>query len=428
MPYYKASVDVHKRMLAVVLTDTEGDGDWEFERRKFGATPDQIHLMAQWLDQKGVEEIVMESTAQYWKPVWAILERFWKPARQNREGAGPKAGKLYLCQAKSNKGARGRKNDFADGERMIKRLEAGELTLSYVPDPEQRLWRTVTRRETQLTRARVGFKNQLESLLEQGHIKLTSIVSDLLGVSARRMLKAIAKGETKPAVLAGLADHRLRATAEQLRDALGACQELSAAYRRVLQMTLEELDLLEKHIEALEREALELMKAHQDQIQRVAEVPGFGLRSGLKMIAEVGPGAASFRSAKALASWVGVCPGSEESAGESQSTRSPKGNREMRRLLNQSAQAAVKCKGSIFELTFKRLLPRLGYKQAIWAIAHRLCRLLWLILHQRVRYEERGPAVSAKSKRTRTDRMIRELRKLGYRVEEGKVTAAVARP
>jgi transposase len=425
MPYQIAAVDVHKKMLAVVLTDIEGGGEFQFERRKFGATPDQLHLMAQWLDQKGVEEIVMESTAQYWKPVWATLERYWKPARESREGAGPKAGKLYLCQAKSNQGPRGRKNDFADGQRMIKRLVAGELTLSYVPDPEQRLWRTVTRRESQLTRARVGFKNQLESLLEQGHIKLTSIVSDLLGVSARRMLQAIAKGESKPAVLAGLADRRLRATPEQLRDALGACQELSAAYRRVLQMTLEELDLLEKHIEALEREALELMKAHQEEIQRVAAVPGFGLRSALKMIAEVGPGAAAFRSAKALASWVGVCPGNEESAGESHSTRSPKGNREMRRLLNQSAQAAVKNKGSIFEVTFKRLLPRMEYKEAIWAIAHRLCRVLWVILHQGVRYEERGAAVSAKAKQTRTARMIRELRKLGYQVEQAKVATVV---
>jgi transposase len=425
MPYKIASVDVHKRMLAIVLTDVEGGGDFQFERRKFGASPGELHLMCQWLDKMGVEEIVMESTAQYWKPVWAMLERFWQPARRNREGAGEKAGTLYLCQAKSNKGPRGRKNDFADAERMIKRLVAEELILSFVPDPEQRLWRTVTRRNGQLTRARVGFKNQLESLLEQGHIKLSSFVSDLLGLSARRMLQAIAKGETNPATLAAMADRRLRATPEQLRDALGACGGLSGAYRRILQMTLDELDMLEKHIEALEREALELMKEHQDAIQRLAEVPGFGVRSALGTMAEVGARAAAFRSAKALASWVGVCPGNEESAGESQSTRSPKGNRQMRRLLNQSAHAAVKVKGSVFEITFHRLLPRLGYKQAIWAIAHRLCRLLWLILHKGVRYEERGPAVSAKSKRTRTARMIKELRKLGYRVEEGKVPAAV---
>ena len=169
---------------------------------------------------------------------------------------------------------------------------------------------------------------------------------------------------------------------------------------------------------------MDLMQEHQDAVQRVAEVPGFGVDSAMQMIAEVGPQAATFDSAKELSSWVGVCPGNEESAGESHSTRSPKGNRQMRRLLDQAAQSAVKVKGSIFELTFHRLLPRLGYQQAIWAIAHRLCRLLWLILHKGVRYEERGPAVSTKSKRTRTARMIRELHKLGYRVEGGPLPAA----
>jgi transposase len=423
MSYRIAAVDVHKKMLAVVVADVAGEGEYHFERRKFGATPGELHVLAQWLDQQEVEEVVMESTAQYWKPVWGALERYWKPARQKREGASKMCGTLHLCQAKSNHGPRGRKNDFADGERMIKRLVAQELVLSFVPDPEQRLWRTVTRRKHQLTRAKVGFKNQLESLLEQAHIKLSSFVSDLLGVSARRMLKALAEGETDPAALAALADYRLQATPEQLRDALGACAQLNGVYRRLLKMALEELQLIETHIEQLDREALGLMQEHQDVVKRVAEVPGFGVDSALQMIAEVGPKAAAFRSEKALSSWVGVCPGNQESAGESQSTRSPKGNRPMRRLLNQAAQSAVKVKGSIFEVVFSRLLPRLGYKQAIWAIAHRLCRVLWLILHKEVRYEERGPAVSAKSKRTRAARMIKELQKLGYRVVGGPLPA-----
>jgi len=423
MSYRIAAVDVHKRMLAVVVADVEGEGEYEFERRKFGATPNELHELAQWLVQQEVEEVVMESTAQYWRPVWETLEQYWKPLRQQREGAGKRSGTLHLCQAKSNHGPRGRKNDFLDGERMIKRLVADELVLSFVPDPEQRLLRTVTRRKHQLTRAKVGFRNQLEGLLEQGHIKLSSLVSDLLGVSARRMLKALAEGETDPAVLAALADLRLRATPEQLRDALGACAQLSGAHRRLLKMALEELQLIDTHIEQLDREAMGLLKEHQEAVQRLAEVPGFGPDSAVQMIAEVGPKAATFRTAKKLSSWVGVCPGNEESAGESQSTRSPKGNRHMRRLLNQAAQAAVKVKGSIFELTFHRLLPRLGYQKAIWAIAHRLCQLLWLILHKGVRYEERGPAVSAKSKRRREARMIRELKKLGYRVEGGPLPA-----
>jgi transposase len=423
MAYRIAAIDVHKRMLAVVVTDVEGEGEYQFERRKFGATPGELHVLAQWLVQLEVEEVVMESTAQYWRPVWGTLELFWRPARQQREGARKMSGTLHLCQAKSNHGPRGRKNDYLDAERMVKRLVAEELVLSFVPDEEQRLLRTVTRRKHQLTRAKIGFKNQLESLLEQGHIKLSSLVSDLLGVSARRMLKALAEGETDPVVLAAMADRGLRATPEQLRDALGASAHLSGAFRRLLKLSLEELQLIEVHIEQLGREAMELLKGHEDVVQRVAEVPGFGPDCAVQMIAEVGLEAAKFLTAKNLSSWVGVCPGNEESAGESQSTRSPKGNRQMRRLLNQAAQSAVKVKGSIFEVTFHRLLPRLGYQQAIWAIAHRLCRLLWLILHKGVRYEERGPAVSAKSKRTRAARMIRELKKLGYRVEGGPLPA-----
>jgi transposase len=421
--YRVAAIDVHKKMLAVAVAEVAGEGEYQFERRKFGATPDQLHLLAQWLVQQEVEEVVMESTAQYWKPVWGMLEQYWKPARQKREGATKISGSLHLCQAKSNRGRHGRKNDFADAERMVKRLVAQELVLSFVPDPEQRLWRTVTRRKYQITRDKVRFQNQLESLLEQAHIKLSSLVSDLLGVSARRMLKAMAEGETDPAALAALADYRLRATPEELRDALGACGQLHGVYRRLLQMALEELRLMEEQIEQLDREAWDLLQPHREAVQRVAETPGFGVDSAVQIIAEVGPKAAAFPSAKALSSWVGVCPGDEESAGESHSTRSPKGNRTMRRLLNQAAHAAVKVKGSIFEVTFQRLLPRLKYKGAIWAIAHRLCRLLWKILHEGIRYEERGPAVSAKSKRTRTARMIKELQKLGYRVESGPLPA-----
>jgi transposase len=427
MPAYRvAAVDVHKKMLAVVVADVAGEGEYQFKRRKFGATPDQLHVLAQWLVEQEAEEVVMESTAQYWKPVWGALERYWKPARQQRDGAPQMSGTLHLCQAKSNRGPRGRKNDFGDGERMVKRLVAQELVLSFVPDPEQRLWRTVTRRKHQLTRDKIRFRNQLEALLEQAHLKLSSFVSDLLGLSARRMLQAIAEGETDPAALAALADCRLRATPEQLRDALGACRQLHAVYRRLLKMALKELQLMEEQMEQLDGEASHLLQHHQDAVQRVAEVPGFGVDSAVQMIAEVGAEAATFESAEALSSWVGVCPGSEESAGESKSTRSPKGNRTMRRLLNQAAQSAVKVQGGIFDIAFRKLLPRLGYKQAIWAIAHRLCRLLWMILHKGIRYEERGPAVSAKSQRARVARMIKELKKLGYRVEGAPLPAGAS--
>src|ERR1700758_701679 len=417
MSYRIAGIDVHKKMLAVVVADVEVQGEYQFERIRYGSNPQHLRLLAAWLIAQQVEEVVMESTAQYWKPVWGALERYWKPSCQKREGAGPKSGTLHLAQARSNRGRKGRKKDFPDAERLVKRLVADELILSFVPDTEQRLWRTVTRRKYQLTRNKVRLQNQLEALLEEAHIKLSSLVSDLLGVSARRMLKAIADGGTDPAALAALADKKLRATPAQLCDALGACAELQPVYRRLLKMFLEELQLIEQQIGQLDQEMATLLSQHQEAVQRLAEIPGLGVDSAQQIIAEVGATAATFPSGKQLSSWVGACPGDEESAEVSQSHRSPKGNRHMRRILNQCANAAVKAKGTIFEIVYRRLVSRLGHNQTIGAIAHRLCHLIWIILHRGVRYEERGPSVNTKSRRQRTSRMIRELRNLGYRVE-----------
>lgn len=189
-------------------------------------------------------------------------------------------------------------------------------------------------------RNRVQLQIRLEALLEEAHIKLSSLVSVLLGVSARHMLRALADGETDPAALAALADYRLHATPEQLRDALGACQELSPVYRRLLRMTLENLDLIEKQIGQFDQQMADLLRPHQDQLQRLAEVPGLGVDSAQQIIAEVGVGAATFLSESHLSSWVGACPGDNESAGVSHGHRSPMGNRHMRSLLNQAAGAA----------------------------------------------------------------------------------------
>src|SRR5467141_3056419 len=234
MSYRIAGIDVHKKMLAVVVSDVEIESEYQFERRMFSSNPEQLRSLAAWLVEQKAEEIVMESTAQYWKPVWGTLERYWKPLCEKREGARRRSGTLHLAQALSNRGRRGRKRDFVDAERLVKRLVARELTLSFVPDAEQRLWRTVTRKKYQLRCDRIRLQNQLESLLEEAHIKLSSLVFDLFGLSARRMLKALAKGETDPAALSALADERLRATPQQLCDALGACTELNAVYRRLL--------------------------------------------------------------------------------------------------------------------------------------------------------------------------------------------------
>ena len=329
---------------------------------------------------------------------------------------------------KPSRTAARRKNDFGDAERLIKRLVAQELRLSFVPEAEQRLWRTVTRKKHQLTRQRVRLQSRLECLLEEAHVKLSSIVSDLLGVSGRRMLAALAAGEKNPAALAALAYRNLRATPQQLCDALSASADLNPVYRRVLKMYLKELELLEEQMTQLDQEIAPLLKEHEDAVQRLAEVPGLGVESAHQIMAEVGSSAAAFPSAKNLSSWVGVCPGEEQSPQVSRSSRSPKGNRTLRGLLNQAAHAAVKTKGSVFEVVFQRLLRGLQYQEAIWAIAHRLCRLIWKILHEASRYEERGPAVSAKSKRIRAAKMVRELRRLGYSILDPETIPVATNP
>src|ERR1700676_2024605 len=424
MPYKIAGIDVHKRMLHVVVSDVEVDGEYDFTRRVFGSLPEALRSLAAWLVEQQVEEVVMESTAQYWKPVWGTLERYWKPICQTREGALATSGTLHLAQALSNRGRRGRKKDFRDADRLVKRLVAHELTLSFVPDAEQRHWRCV-RTKYPLRRNRVQLQKRLEALLEEAHIKLSSLVSDLLGASARRMLEAIADGATKRETLAALADRGLRSTPEQLQDALGVCRELNTVYRRLIKMVLGEVSSIDKRIDQLNQEMANLLRPHEDQVKRLAEVPGLGVDSAHQIIAEVGATVATFPSEKHLSSWVGACPGDEESAEVNYSRRSPQGNRQMRRILNQAANAAVKKKESIFEISYRRYVPRMGHNQTIGIIAHKLCRLIWKILHRGIHYEERGPEVRKASKQKRTRKMIRELRRLGYRIEPSPSQSAI---
>src|SRR5260370_17089111 len=163
MSYRIAGIDVHKKMLAVVVADVEVAGEHRFERRMFGSNPEQLRPLAAWLLEQEVEEVVMESTAQYWKPIWEALERYWKPIREKREGAGRRSGTLHLALAQSNRGRRGRKRDFPDAERLVKRLVAREFTLAFLPNAYHRLWRTVTRRKYPLRRNHARLQNQLES-------------------------------------------------------------------------------------------------------------------------------------------------------------------------------------------------------------------------------------------------------------------------
>lgn len=270
--------------------------------------------------------------------------------------------------------------------------------------------------------------NQIESLLEESRLKLSGWVSDLLGVSSRRILRALAAGEADPAKLAALADRSLRASQEQLQDALSAASTMGVLHRQILALFLARLDLIEQQMQTLEHNVAQAMQQHHEAVHRLAEVPGFGIDSAQQVIAEIGPAAASFPSPEQLSSWVGTCPGREESAEVSKSNRSPKGNRMMRRVLAQVANAAVKSKGSLFQILYRKMVVRLGHNKTIWAIAHRLCRLTWKILHQKVRYVEYGSRPNPQAVQKRANKLMRQLRSLGYQVQIQPVTAQAVDP
>jgi transposase len=391
-----AGIDVHKKVLMVVVIDASTPEE-KPERRRFTTLPSDLRRLTSWLREQGVQEAVMESTAQYWRSVWLELEPHML---------------LHLAHAFSNRAPRGRKHDFRDAERLVRRLIADELILSFVPKGEQRIWRSLTRMKTQLRRDRVRLQNQIECLLEEVRIKLSSVVSDLLGASGLRILRALAAGETEPRQLVALGDDRLKCTEEQLVDALtGSSQPM---HREMLALQLERLQLIDTQIAKLNNLIAQAMKPHQEAVMRLAEVPGLGVDSAQQIIAEVGVEASTFSSAAELTSWVGTCPGKDESAEENRNSHSAKGNKYLRRVLNQAAHAAVKKKGSHFQAVFRRLLPRLGYQATIWAIAHRLCRVVWKILHERVQFIEQGSEPNPRLRNKRARMLARELRRLGY--------------
>lgn len=399
MSYKIAGIDVHKKVLMVVVIDAHTP-EGKLELRRFATMPSDLRRLSSWLREQEVKEAVMESTAQYWRSVWLELEPYMR---------------LQLAQAFSNRAPRGRKHDFKDAERLVRRLIADELILSFVPNGEQRSWRNMTRMKTQLTRDRVRLHSQMECLLEEMRIKLSSVVSDLLGVSGLRILWAMARGESDPKKLASLGEERLQCSEEQLIDALtGSPQPM---HRELLSLQLERLQLIDEQIARLNGMIAQAMKPHQEAVARLAEVPGFGVDSAQQVISEVGVRAKTFPSAAQLTSWVGTCPGKEVSAEENHNSRSAKGNKYLRRVLNQAAHAAARKKGCYFQAVFRRLLPRLGYKSAIWAIAHRLCRVVWKILHEGVRFIEQGNECDPKLRKHRARSLARALRKLGYNVQ-----------
>lgn len=394
-----AGIDVHKKMLAVVVRQERGE-QVEYEKRQFGTNRADIQHLAAWLQAHGASEVVMESTAQYWRPVWNGLEPHFR---------------LHLTHPLKTQAPRGRKFDFRDAQRLADRWSAGDLQESFVPGSEQRAWRWLTRRRVQLKRELSVVYSHVEGLLEQGGIKLSAVVSDLFGVSGWAMLEHIAQGVTDVEVLAGEARGVLRQKILQLKEALAG--QLGPVYLLVLRQQMDQVRLVRRQVEDINQALAVAMQEHLAALHRLSKIPGVDLYAAQELVAEIGPKAAAFASAERFASWVGVCPGSQQSAGVNYSHRSAKGNPYLRRLLCQIAWAAIHTKDTFCASLFARLKPKVQGKGAAWAVAHRIAKVVWLVLHQEVEYQEKGSAPPNERTLVRKfKRMLREFRSLGLDV------------
>ncbi len=396
---FVAAMDVHKKMLAVVIRRQSG-AHIEYRKQKFGTTRSEIERLSAWLQSEGVGEVVMESTAQYWRPVWYGLEAHFL---------------LHLTHPLKTRAPRGRKWDFRDAQRLADRWCSGDLEESFIPGAEQRSWRWLTRTRVDLKDKMTVVRNQVEGLLEQGGIKLTSVASDVFGVSGWAMLEKIAQGVTDVETLVGEARGVLRRKREQLKEALAG--RLEPVYQLLLRQYLDQVRLLRRQVEEINQALAEAMKEQLPALHRLSQMPGVDLYAAQELLSEIGPRAAAFASPARFASWVGVCPGNHESAGICYSHRSAKGNRYLRRLLCQIAWAAIHTKGTFFAGLFHRLKPRIEGKGAAWAVAHRIAKVIWIVLHNEVDYQEHG--VAPPNERTlvrKFKRMVKEFGRLGLDV------------
>jgi transposase len=391
-----AGIDVHKKMLAVVIRKPAGQAV-EYIQRKFGTTKNEIFHLVAWLQHHQVSEVVMESTANYWRPVWYGLEHHFQ---------------LHLTHPLKTRAPRGRKRDYRDARRLADRWHSGDLEESFVPDAEQRSWRWLTRSRVQLKRKLSVIRGQVEGILEEGGIKLSTVVTDIFGVSGWAMLEKFAQGEADIDELMGEARGRLKKKREQLKEALVG--SLQPVYRMLLTQHMEQVRLLWKQVEEINHWLSEAMKDHVPALVRLTKIPGIDLYAAQELLAEIGVRALAFPSGDQFASWVGVCPGSQESAGINYSHRSAKGNRYLRRLLCQIAWAAVHTKDTFFGALFARFKPRLEAKRANWAVAHRIGYVIWLVLHEEVEYQERGATpLNPKTLKKKLQRLLRTFARQG---------------
>jgi transposase len=394
--------DVHKKSVVACIRRLGEEGKIDKEVRTFGTTTRELLALAEWCISAGVEEIAMESTGVYWKPVWNILS-----------AAGLK---LMLVNPEHLKHFPQRKTDVKDCEWIAELLQYGLLKPSFVPTEDLRQLRDLTRHRVKLTQQKATIANRIQKILEDTNIKLASYLSDLLGVSGRKILKALIGGETDSTQLAALGHATLRTKKEDLQLALQG--RVTEHHRFMLAELLDELEFLERKIATFEARIDEVCRPFEQAIQLIDEIPGIGRCIAISVIAEIGTDMKQYPSQRHLSSWAGVCPGNNESAGKRKSGRTPMGDRWLRRALAEAGWAASHTKGSYFSALFRRVCRRRGKKRAIVATGHAILVAIYYMLKNNCAYKELGDDHFDKIKGDQMQRYyLRRLAQLGLKVQ-----------
>jgi transposase len=399
-----AALDVHKDQLTACMRRWAATGRRrESETRTFSTMLASLRILRAWLASEQVTVVAMEATGVYWKPVWYELE-----------DAG--VFELKLLNPGHVKAVSGRKTDVRDAEWLAKLVECGLVEGSFVPPRAIRELRDVTRYRRRVAEEAVREQQRLQKLLEDAQVKLDSVVSAITGVSARLILEALCAGERDPEVLAELAKAKLRRKIPQLREAVPG--RFSEHHAILVREHLAHLDYLAAMQTRLDARVDELIAPFNTARDLLMTIPGVAARSAENIIAEIGADMEVFPTPDHLASWAGLCPGNNESAGKRRSGKSRKGDPWLQATLVEAAWSAVRTGGTSMHARFCRLVKRRGAERAVYAVAHQLLVIIWWILHEHIPYSEMGEDYLQRrvDPQRRRQQLVHQLEKLGYSV------------
>jgi transposase len=389
-------LDVHQAQITACALIEEADGTMRIEQRQFGAFKRDRRALAEWAAALQPDEVVMESTGIYWKSPYAALE-----------AAGIRA---QVVNARHVKNVPGRKTDVGDAQWLATLARAGLLRGSFIPPAKLRELRLIARQRQKLVGLLASEKNRLHKILTDGGIRLGVVVSDIHGQSARAMVKALIEGQPPHAVLQ-FASRRLKASRDELFDALQG--ELTASHRFVLDELMRHIEEVEARIARFDARLLAGLADERNVLALLQTLPGVDLVGAAMLLVEIGTEMDAFGSADRLASWVGVCPGNNESAGKRKSGRARKGNPYVRRLLCEFAHAASRT-ASVFKSKFQSLIVRRGHKRAIIAVAHKLLRTMFFMIKRDQHYRDGATDYEALSVKRNAPRWIKALKQFGF--------------